>query len=283
MDFKDIMDEWQVQFPILSPYTPRTLFAKADIMLIGLRLAKDSSGGKKYSVCMQILPLWVPEDKVITPFCEEELYDDKGLQISLEYKLHDLLLKDYVERQKKWGVKDIDGSKFKRERERRLVKLHRAFEFAHQRFGAVLQEEVGLRAVLHLIDSAPFLGCWSMYSKLELKLALAYYFSNENLISQVKMEIEESVKDGIQWSNASLDHRSIEEWKNDLYRRMEDREACMRQVEQNMSSKRISRLKPIHVYDDVGDADLSEPVNILDDLEQLKPLLQKIKRFFGFR
>lgn len=43
IDFKDIMNEWQTQFPILSPYTPRTLFTKAD----------------------------------------------KGLQISLEYDLHD--------------------------------------------------------------------------------------------------------------------------------------------------------------------------------------------------
>lgn len=56
----------------------------------------------------------------------------------------------------------------------------------------------------------------------------------------------------------------------------------MRQVEQHLSRKRISRLKSIHISDDVGDAEMSEPVNIQDDLEQLKPLLQKIKRFFGF-
>ena len=52
-------------------YAP-TLSEKADIML-GLRLDKDLSGGRKYSVCMQILPLLVSSDTIITPFCEDEL------------------------------------------------------------------------------------------------------------------------------------------------------------------------------------------------------------------
>ena len=38
MEFKDIVKEWQEEFPILSKYTPSTLFAQAGIVLIGLRL-----------------------------------------------------------------------------------------------------------------------------------------------------------------------------------------------------------------------------------------------------
>ena len=38
MECKDIVKEWQEEFPILSKYTPSTLFAQAGIVLIGLRL-----------------------------------------------------------------------------------------------------------------------------------------------------------------------------------------------------------------------------------------------------
>lgn len=40
---KNIVNDWQKQFPILSPYTPSTLYAKAGIILIGLRLDKVMS------------------------------------------------------------------------------------------------------------------------------------------------------------------------------------------------------------------------------------------------
>ena len=40
MKFERIVDDWKRQFPILSQYTPSTLFVKADVILIGLRLDK---------------------------------------------------------------------------------------------------------------------------------------------------------------------------------------------------------------------------------------------------
>lgn len=37
---KEIIDDWQERFPILSPYTPSTLYMKVDIVLWGLRIDK---------------------------------------------------------------------------------------------------------------------------------------------------------------------------------------------------------------------------------------------------
>lgn len=56
MEFKNIVNDWQKQYPILSPYTPSTLYAKADIILIGLRLDKVMSD--TYRLILEILPLW---------------------------------------------------------------------------------------------------------------------------------------------------------------------------------------------------------------------------------
>ena len=55
MEFKNIVNDWKKQFPILSQYTPSTLYAKADIILIGLRLDKVMSD--TYRLILEILPL----------------------------------------------------------------------------------------------------------------------------------------------------------------------------------------------------------------------------------
>ena len=283
MTFKNIVNDWQGQFPILSPYTASTLFAKADIILIGLRLDKDRFGGKEYRVYLQVLPLWVEKDKINIPFVDEELLRDATLQLLIDCRFHDPLLEDFVEGQKKWGVTDPDGSKFRREREWRLAKLGKAFKCAHQRFGTVLQEYVRLSDVLRLIDSARVRGIWSMCRILELKLALAYYFGNENLISQVKGNIEELVKDMENGDCKAFDNISAKEWQTDLYCRMEDREMFMRQVELNLNIKRISRLKPIHISDDVDLSQHSDTsANIPDYVELRNGLLRRFKHFFGF-
>ena len=63
MEFKNIVNDWKKQFPILSQYTPSTLYAKADIILIGLRLDKVMSD--TYRLILEILPLWVQEKRKI--------------------------------------------------------------------------------------------------------------------------------------------------------------------------------------------------------------------------
>lgn len=59
MNMKQILDDWQGLFPILSPHTASTLYMKADFVLIGLRLEKVMSDA--YRVVLECLPLWEQE------------------------------------------------------------------------------------------------------------------------------------------------------------------------------------------------------------------------------
>lgn len=274
MSFSDIVSYWQGQFPILSPYTPPTLFAKADIMLIGLRLDKVMSNS--YRVILEILPLWLSETSVNNPIFYDELLTNRGLQIFIQYKLHDPLLSDYVERQKMHGVTEIDKEKFELERKKRLAIIEEAVECAHERFGAVLQEDVKLSDIFQLINSAPIRGVehnplyWTRI--FELKMALACYFGRTDMIKDIKTEVE---KESRYWDKkrfADLFHGSIDDWKNALYQRMENREGFMTQVELNMSDKRIAKLNPIHISDDVKN---------YKDVMPGKPFLQKLKSLFS--
>lgn len=202
MDFKDIVKEWQEQFPILSPYTPPTLFARADIILIGLRL--DRRWDDEYSVNLEILPLWVPKDKISISFLDENLLDKKGFPISLETRLHDPLLTDYVEPQKKRGVANIDIQKFELEKNTRFGIIRKSIECAHEQFDPILQEKVGLSVLLRLIKAHTESRRYDKrnpldwYHLFELKLALAYHFGREDMVNNVKAEIK---KETGHWNN----------------------------------------------------------------------------------
>lgn len=53
---KEIIDDWQERFPVLSSYTPSTLYMKADLVLWGLRIEQIFS--KQYRIIFECLPLW---------------------------------------------------------------------------------------------------------------------------------------------------------------------------------------------------------------------------------
>ena len=61
MNMRQILNDWQELFPTLSPYTPSTLYMKADFVLMGLRLEKVMSD--TYRVILECLPLWEQEKK----------------------------------------------------------------------------------------------------------------------------------------------------------------------------------------------------------------------------
>ena len=272
MEFKEIVKEWHEQFPILSKYTPATLMARTDIFLIGLRL--DRRWSDMYDVVLEILPLWVPKEKIKIFMLRENAHNKKGIEFSLESKLHDPLLPDYVEAQKKRGA-EIDPKKFELQRATRRRIIEQAMESVHEQFDHIFQENIDLSVIFDLIKTATDRidknhhnpNDW--YYIFELKLALAYHFNNEMLIQQVKLEIEKEYR---HWVNKQYDDEYkefIKKWKNDLYRRMEDRDAFMKQVEMNLSLKKISKLKQIHIHDDV------EPRNTL--LHKFNKLLRSHK------
>ena len=272
MEFKDIVKEWHEEFPILSKYTPATLMARTDIFLIGLRL--DRRWSDMYDVVLEILPLWVPKEKITIFMLRENAHDKKGFPVDLDCKLHDPLLLDYVEAQKMRGA-EIDIKKFELQKATRRRMIRQAMEYTHEQFDAVLQENVGLSTILRLIKTATdridknhhHPNDW--YYIFELKLALAYHFNNEMLIQQVKLEIEKEYRHWLKKDYDDEYKEFIKNWRVNLYRRMEDRDAFMKQVEMNLALKKISRLKKIHIHDD------EEPRNTL--LHKLNQLLRPDK------
>lgn len=220
MEFRNIVNDWQKQFPILSQYTPSTLYAKADIFLIGLRLDKVMSD--TYRLILEILPLWVQEKRNISiPVLFVELFNKKGGQFFIKYQSHKYL-------------------------------FEAAAKCANQQFGFVLRENIRANGIFRLIDSFSSAlitkhNPIDWHRLFELKLALALYLSGSDLIDTVKAEIENETK---YWNEKEFNHmfmKSIEEWKSDLYQKMENRESFMKQVQLNLSDKKISKLKRIHI------------------------------------
>lgn len=220
MEFKNIVNDWKKQFPILSQYTSSTLYAKADIILIGLRLDKVMSD--TYRLILEILPLWVQEKRKISiPVFFVELFDKDGRQFFIKYQLHKYLFKA-------------------------------AAECANQQFGLILQENIWANDIFRLINSFSSTHITKhnpvdWHRLFELKLALAFYFGSANLINTIRTEIEDETK---YWNEKEFNRifmKSIEEWKIDLYQKMENRETFMKQVQLNLDDKKISKLKRIHV------------------------------------
>lgn len=223
MEFKNIVNDWKKQFPILSQYTSSTLYAKADIILIGLRLDKVMSD--TYRLILEILPLWVQEKRNISiPVLFVELFDKDGGQFFINYQLHKYL-------------------------------FEAATECANQQFGIILQENIWANDIFRLIDSFSSTliakhNPVDWHRLFELKLALAFYFGRANIINTIKAEIEDETK---YWNEKEFNRifmKSIEEWKIDLYQKMENRETFMKQVQLNMDDKKISKLKRIHILFD---------------------------------
>lgn len=223
MEFKNIVNDWKKQFPILSQYTPSTLYAKADIILIGLRLDKVMSD--TYRLILEILPLWVQEKRKISiPVFFVELFNKDGGQFFIKYQLHKYLFES-------------------------------AAECANQQFGLILQENIWANDIFQLINSFSSTHITKhnpvdWHRLFELKLALAFHFGRANLINTIKAEIENETK---YWNEKEFNRifmKSIEEWKIDLYQKMENRETFIKQVQLNMDDKKISRLKRIHIIFD---------------------------------
>ena len=220
MDLKNIVNDWKKQYPILSPYTSSALYARADIFLIGLRLDKVMSD--TYRLIFEILPLWVQEKRGISiPLFFVELFDKDGGQFFIKYQLHKYLFEE-------------------------------ATECANQQFGLILRESIKANDIFRLIDSfsstlIPKHNPIKWHRLFELKLALAFYSGQANLVYTTKEEIENETK---HWDEKEFNHiflKSIEAWKIDLYQKMGNKELLMKQVQLNLDDKKISKLNQIHI------------------------------------
>lgn len=152
---KEIIDDWQERFPILSPYTPSTLYMKVDIVLWGLRI--DKIFLKQYRIIFECLPLW--EDSVQKrniPVFYTELWGKNGAQFFIDYASHDRLFQS-------------------------------ASEFAGKQFGLFFKDKVMTSDVWKWLDQLsssliPKHNPINLYRIFEFKLALALFLDDKSLV-----------------------------------------------------------------------------------------------------
>lgn len=218
MKFEDIVNEWQKQFPVLTRYTSCTLFAKADILLIGLRFDKVEE--KTYRIYLECVPLWTQELNISFPFLFVELHKKNGLQFFIEYNLHERLFKEAV-------------------------------ECVEEQFGRLLRRTVDVRDIFHLVDYNS-----TIYTKhnpvdwvpsFEFKLAVAVYFKDTYLENRIKRDIEKETKHWDEEHFHNLFRKSVQQWKEELYQRMDEREILVENVRSNLTNKKVEKLKEINL------------------------------------
>lgn len=218
---KEIIDNWQERFPILSPYTPSTLYMKADIVLWGLRI--DQIFSKQYRIIFECLPLW--EDTIQKrniPVFYSELWGKNRTQFFIDYTSHDRLFQS-------------------------------ASDFAEKQVGLFFKDKVAVSDVWKWLDQLsssliPIHNPISLYRIFEFKLALALYLDDMNLMDKAKKEIDKEVRHWNVLRFQKLFSKSTDEWRAELYAKFEDRDSFIRLVDSNMNDKRIIGLKEAHFY-----------------------------------
>lgn len=216
---KDIIDDWHVRFPILSPYTPSTLYMKADIVLWGLRV--DQIFSKQYRIIFECLPLW--EDtlqKTSIPVFYTELWGKNRTQFFIDYASH-----------------------------YRLFQC--ASEFAEKQFGLFLKPKVEVSDVWQWLDQLsssliPKHNPINLHRILEFKLALALYLDDMNLMDKAKREIDKEVRHWDVLRFQKLFSKSPDKWRTELFAKFEDRDSFIRLVNSNMNDNRMIGLKEAH-------------------------------------
>lgn len=216
---KEIIDDWQERFSILSPYTPSTLYMKVDIVLWGLRIDKIFS--KRYRIIFECLPLWEESiQKRNIPVFHTELLGKNGTQLFIDYTSHVRLFQS-------------------------------ASDFAEKQFGLFFKPEVVVSDVWKWLDqlSSSFIPKHNpikLYRIFEFKVALALFLDDMNLMDKAKKEIDTEIRHWDVLHFQKLFSKSPDEWRAELDAKFEDRDSFIRLVDANMNDERILGLKEAH-------------------------------------
>lgn len=216
---KQIIDDWQKRFPVLSSYTPSTLYMKADLVLWGLRIEQIFS--KQYRIIFECLPLWensIQQRNI--PVFYTELKGEDGTQFFIDYSSHDRLIQS-------------------------------ASDFAEKQFGLFFRPEVVASDVWKWLDqlSSSFIPKHNpikLYRIFEFKVALALFLEDVKLKEQVQKEIDTEIRHWDVLHFQKLFSKSPDEWRAELDAKFEDRDSFIRLVDANMNDERIVGLKEAH-------------------------------------
>lgn len=216
--FEEIFSEWHKEFPFLKKYSPSTIYQKVGPFLLGLRI--DRPWEECYRLYLEIMPLWFTERKRFgSVLLSDELYDIKGLQDLIDYRHHDSYFKETL-------------------------------EDAKRQFGLVLAPDIPLNDLIEYIEVAT--NRFDIPRKVfgiaafEIELALAVYLNKKELYDDtwkritekcVKMDAKHKLRMRI----------SIDEWKESMHSKFDNRDKFMEIVEWNYQRPRVARLNTAHI------------------------------------
>lgn len=218
---KEIYKLWGEGFPHLSTFSPTAFYMTLDIAVIGIKLI-PLTGGEEYRPHLMCFPLWKENNKMNMDesIFMQQMYNAKKLQLDVSYLAN-------------------------------LDTIKKSIDLTKKQIGACVQEYVPVKDLFEifkwqfsyiLVQSSPILQS----KLLEYELMIALYINNPSFINEVKNEITRISKKWdpklFEWKNGK-----IENWRIQLFDRLDNREAFLEQVQKNLDEGKIAKLPRSHM------------------------------------
>ena len=243
-NLKEIVADWKAQFPMLSHYnSPTVLSMCADLVQFTLSIEDGLNNSKlfrdpvelDYRVRFECLSLWGEGDRGRYLFLSE-LQDERGDQFFIKYQLHDYY-------------------------------LDKAIEQAKLQFGGLLQEKVPASALIKFADNSyRTYHTWCRHAaggdvirRYKLKMALALYFDDKAVMAAVRKSLDMEARFWDDEYFLEVFKMTLQQWKDELYRSFDDREAFMVQIHENITNPKVAQLREGHIIWDVTPKDIKVP------------------------
>lgn len=218
---KEIYKLWGEAFPRLTAFSPTAFYMTLDIAVIGIRLI-PLIGGEEYRPHFMCYPLWRENNKMNMneSIFMQQMYDAKKMQLDVSYMANPDAIKKAI---------DLTG----------------------KQIGTCVQEQVSVKDIFGilkwyfsytLVQSSPILQS----GLLEYEFMIALYLNDPSFIDKVKTEI---TKISDSWDPKYFEWRygKVEDWRQRLFDRKENRDAFLQQVQKNINDGKIAKLSRAHM------------------------------------
>lgn len=218
---KQIVCDWQREFPLLKNYTPSILAIKADFVLISLNIACPKWGYDEYVVTMDIYPLWVEESQIR----KLSLIMNKVTMNSIRETLHEQYYMEVIDKER-------------------------------ERLGKLFTEHISLSNFWECLKNMQREQSYTPHNASDwnrifsAELATALYFNDQRMKNLIWQQIEYESR---YWSEEHISVTigcSVKVWKEKLFERFSDRNRFMKKIEENSILPNIKRLNKAHIYMD---------------------------------
>lgn len=252
--YKNIFNDWQQAFPVLSKYTDRTLYMIAGPFIMGIRFSKRWYGGDEYILEFEIIPLWQKDTSyhnLPLPLYIGNIASNRGRNQSIEYRRHDLVFQE-------------------------------ALLAAKSKVDRIIKPEISLEDLMNFADmfvkdiSKYNNVCWIDFFR--YKLGLIIFFNRLDILDNISAKIETKLK---KWDKMDFKYGgklSVEEWRMQIYEGLDNRGKFMENVEWNYQRPKIAKLNTARI---IGIDDYTPKLTIREQFnENFNQIISQIKNIF---